>query len=93
MTNSTLEATEISTDTEHLLSIVTHADGDLRIKWDPTNEVEVAAAQAAFDKAKSEGYLAYETRKDAVAGQAHTVIRAFDPDMARITMTPPLVGG
>jgi len=65
--------------------------GDLRIIWDRTKPDEVAAARAAFDSLKAKRYLAY--RVGDKEGQKGALVRDFDPQLERLIMSPPLVGG
>jgi len=64
--------------------------GDTKITWDPSNEDEVEAAEATFDRLRGKGYLAYTVDEDGEQGE---VITKFDPQARRIILTPPMAGG
>lgn len=64
--------------------------GDTKLIWDADNEVEVKAARELFDKLKKENYLAYSVRRN---GKQDELIRKFDPDLEKIIMVPPVIGG
>jgi hypothetical protein len=65
--------------------------GDLRLIWDRTKPDEVTAARAAFDSLKAKRYLAYRVRDK--EGEKGALVRDFDPQLERLIMSPPLVGG
>jgi hypothetical protein len=75
---------------KHMLSIA-DPSGDARLMWDPRDKDEVKVAKEAFDKAKAKGMLAYSV--DEKGEKTGTVIREFDPTLAKIVMTKQLVGG
>ena len=64
--------------------------GDNKIICDKHNEIEVAIAKAAFDTAKSKGFIAYTVNKDGSTGE---VIQEFDPTAEKIILSPPMQGG
>ena len=65
-------------------------EGDIKLVWDPDNEVDVAAAKAAFDKAKAKGFFAYGVKDKGGKG---TVINTFDADAEKIILALPMAGG
>lgn len=75
--------------TKHELAIMDKT-GDTKATWDPSIPAEVAAARAAWDKAKAQGYMGYKVGQD---GEPSEVIPNFDPSAGRIIMRPPLQGG
>lgn len=67
-------------------------EGDTKVMWDKDNAVEVEAAKAQFETlTKKHKYLAFKAEgKDGKKGEQ---IRTFDPDVERIILVPPMVGG
>lgn len=88
----TLETTR-NTGTMHTLD----RSGDVRHMWDKDNEAEVAAARTLFGELTQprsrggKGYLAY--RAEGKDGHQGRQIREFDPDLERIILVQPPVGG
>lgn len=64
--------------------------GDLKYMWDKNNKAEVDIAKQQFEDLQKKGYRAFKVNKDGTKGE---LIRKFDPDLERIIMSPPLVGG
>lgn len=64
--------------------------GDTKLIWDAENEAEVEAARELFDKLKKKNYLAYSVGR---MGKQDKLIHKFDPDLEKIIMVPPVVGG
>lgn len=64
--------------------------GDTKLIWDAENEAEVDAARELFKNLKKKNYLAYSVGKK---GKTDELINKFDPDLERIIMVPPVVGG
>lgn len=64
--------------------------GDTKVMWDAKNADEVAAAKAQFDTLKAKGFLAFGVKKD---GEKAERIKAFDPEMEKIIMSPPPISG
>jgi hypothetical protein len=65
--------------------------GDLKIMWDRRNDVEVAAAQAAFDQAVKDKALIYKAEgKEGTRGEQ---VKKFDKKHERLIVAPQLVGG
>jgi hypothetical protein len=71
---------------------VMDATGDTRVMWDPANADEVAAARAAFKKAKDRGMLAYAVNPDS-GERTGEVIREFDETRGKIIMVRQTQGG
>lgn len=67
--------------------------GDTKIKWDPENEAEVAAARAMFAELTGKGFTAHAVSGPKGARTAGAMVREFDPKTERLIMAPPLVGG
>lgn len=74
-----------------VLAIMDTQEGDTRIMWDADRPTEVDAARAAFDAARSRGYLGYSVSESGERG--NEVIREFDPEAEKIIMAPALRGG
>jgi hypothetical protein len=66
-------------------------EGDVKVMWDKHNTDEVDAAKSQFDKlTKEKRFLAFKVNKDGTNGDQ---IREFDPNLERIILVPPMVGG
>lgn len=89
MTTTAEPVTE--TGTLHIMD----PSGDVRISWNKDNPDEVAAAKAAFDRAKSrEGGRMLGYRVEGKKGQKlGEVVREFDPTAERLVMSPQQQGG
>jgi len=72
------------------MRIMSSDHGDVKVIWDPANEIEVAAAKAQFDTLTGKGYMAY---KVAAGGRKGVQVREFDPDVEKLILAPALVGG
>lgn len=64
--------------------------GDTKTIWNPENVDEVQAARDTFDLLKRKNYLAYSVKND---GEKGNIIRKFDPELGKIIMVPPVIGG
>ena len=65
--------------------------GDTKLMWDSDNRDEVQAARDHFDDLLKKRYLAFKAEgREGTRGEQ---IRKFDPDLERIIMVPPSVGG
>lgn len=64
--------------------------GDTKVMWDPKNPHEVAAAEAQFNELKKKGFIAYTVNKKGGSGE---ILRKFDPDIEKMILSPPIVGG
>lgn len=71
--------------------------GDTKIVWDPNVPEEVEQARRTFNeltKRASEGGKGYQAfsvnPEDATKGE---MIREFDPNAAKVILSPPMVGG
>ena len=72
------------------MSVLTGA-GDTKLMWDSENRDEVQAARDHFDDLLKKRYLAFKAEgREGTRGEQ---IRKFDPDLERIIMVPPSVGG
>lgn len=65
--------------------------GDTKLMWDRNNPVEVETVRTAFDALRKKRYLAF--RAEGREGERGTQIDRFDPNVERIIMVPPMVGG
>jgi len=65
--------------------------GDTKILWDSSNRVEVDAARDHFNDLVKKRYLAFKA--EGREGTRGSQIRDFDPNLERIIMVPPSVGG
>lgn len=72
-----------------LLSIL-DSTGDTRIMWNPKDKDERATAEAAFDKAKEKGMIAYSVGENGEPGE---VLTSFPKKAGKVIMAPQLVGG
>lgn len=73
-----------------LISIMHAEHGDLKVMWDPRNEVETAAAKKQFDEMRDKGYKAFRV---AAKGEPGEKIGEFDPREGAIIMMKQFVGG
>ena len=64
--------------------------GDTKTIWNPDNQDEVDAAKAIFDALKKKNYIAYSVSAN---GKKNDIIRSFDPELGKIIMIPPVIGG
>lgn len=64
--------------------------GDTKTIWDPDNQDEVDVARDTFDALKRKNYIAYTVNE---RGKKGNVITKFDPELGKIIMIPPVVGG
>lgn len=88
MSTETLERED---DRNRNMLSITDGTGDTRIMWDPRDKDEVAAAEAAFDRAKEKGMLAYAVDDD--GGRTGEVIRKFKKTAGKIIMVRQPQGG
>lgn len=58
-------------------------------EWSPSNPDQMAIAQQAFDRLKSEGKAAFATRQGVTVG----VVDSFEADADEIIFISPFVGG
>ena len=66
------------------------ATGDTKLLWNRGNQIEVEAAKELFKKLKKKNYIAYTVKDDGKQGE---IIHSFDPNLERIIMMPPIIGG
>lgn len=64
--------------------------GDTKLMWTIGNQDEMEAAKELFKKLKKKKYIAYSVDED---GDKKEIIHEFDPNLGRIIMIPPIVGG
>ncbi len=69
---------------------VVNTTGDTKIIWDAANPDEVAAAKTQYDSLVGKGFKAFSVGK---AGKEDELLTAFDKDLERIILTPPVRGG
>ncbi len=85
-----LAAAKKGDDGRHVLSIMKPGEGDLKVTWDPENEIEVEAARKAFNDLKKKGMAAFSVK---MGGRKGKVLNDFDPDIEAMIMAPAMVGG
>lgn len=65
--------------------------GDTKQIWDPGKSAEVDAAEAMFDKLVGEkDYSAYKVGR---TGKKSSKLTKFDPEIGKMILVPPIVGG
>ena len=64
--------------------------GDTKLIWNASNQAEVDAAKDMFKSLKKKKYIAYSVGDD---GKKDEIIHEFDPNLEKIIMIPPIVGG
>lgn len=71
------------------LSVVDNT-GDTKYTWDIDNQDEVDVVAETFRRLKRKNYLAYSVKNN---GKKNEIIREFNPELGKIIMIPPVVGG
>jgi hypothetical protein len=84
---SVVEDLEKETTPLGVLRYPTREAGDVQITWDKSNAEDVSKARKIFNDLKDKGYRAFSGKK------LDQTLRAFDPEVDRIAMLPPIVGG
>ncbi len=64
--------------------------GDTKLIWNKNNAEEVANAKRTFDDLRAKRFLAFKVTDDGSKGEQ---INEFDPNIERMIMVPPMVGG
>ena len=64
--------------------------GDTKLIWNASNQAEVDAAKEMFKTLRKKKYIAYSVSDD---GKKDEIIHEFDPNLEKIIMIPPIVGG
>jgi hypothetical protein len=64
--------------------------GDTKLIWNKSNQAEVDAAKELFKKLKKKNYIAYTVKDNGDTGE---IIHSFNPNLERIIMMPPIIGG
>lgn len=64
--------------------------GDTKIIWDADVPAEVEHARDTFKSFKKKNYVAYSVGK---GGKKDEIIQTFDPDIEKMILIPPVVGG
>ena len=64
--------------------------GDTKLIWSADNQAEVDAARDMFKSLKKKNYIAYSVKDN---GKKGDIIHRFEPDLEKIIMIPPIVGG
>jgi hypothetical protein len=68
--------------------------GDLEVKWNRYNDVEVDAAREAFKKAQKKGFVFYKAKRDKDGGvSSGEIIHEFDEKAEFIVGRPMVQGG
>lgn len=65
--------------------------GDTKTIWSKDNADEVAAAKAQFDSLRKKGFLAFKVT--GARGEKGEQITAFDANLGKIILAPPMQGG
>lgn len=76
---------------DHGMFEILNPSGDTKLMWDRRKSVEVEAAEEMFDSLIKKRYLAFEAVGE--DGRKGKQIDKFDPNMERIILVPPMVGG
>lgn len=84
---SVIEDLEKQTTPLGVLRYPTRTDGDVQITWDKSNSDDVRKARKIFNDLKDKGYRAFSGKK------MDQTLSVFDPEVDRIAMLPPIVGG
>lgn len=67
------------------------AAGDTKVIWNPDNQDEVDNARQTWDRlVTTKRFLGFRM---SIAGDKGEQIKDFDPDAARLIVTPPMAGG
>jgi hypothetical protein len=64
--------------------------GDTKYMFNPNNTTEVEIAREVFKKYRKEGYICFSANDD---GSKNEQLNEFDPKVAKMIFSPPLVGG
>lgn len=70
-----------------VLRYPTREDGDVQLTWDKSKPDEVEKARKVFNDLKSKGYQAFG------GDRLNSILSSFDPNVSRIALLPPIVGG
>ena len=82
-----IESLENETSSLGVLRYPTREAGDVQITWDKSKPDDVEKARGIFRDLKAKGYRAFSGRK------LDQTLSYFDPEVDRIAMFPPIVGG
>ncbi len=70
-----------------VLRYPTREAGDVQLTWDKDKPDEVEKARKMFNALRRDGYQAFGGPK------LDRILRSFDPNVSRIALLPPIVGG
>lgn len=84
---SIIESLENETTQLGVLRYPTREAGDVQITWDKSKPDDVEKARKIFRDLKGKGYRAFSGKK------LDQTLNYFDPEVDRIAMLPPIVGG
>ncbi len=84
---SVMEELEKETSPLGVLRYPTREAGDVQITWDKSKPDDVDKARKIFNDLKAKGYRAFGGTK------MDQLVSSFDPNVNRIAMLPPIVGG
>lgn len=76
-----------------IMTVMKPDEGDVQIKWNPTDEEEVANAKRTFADLRSKGYAFFKVPEQKAGQKAGEQIHDFDPDAGEILVRPALAGG
>lgn len=79
----------IEKEVRHEMAIM-DTTGDTKLIWDIDNDDEIEAARAMFEKLTEKKFLAYSVGRN---GKKDELIKKFDPELEKIILVPPVVGG
>jgi len=64
--------------------------GDTKLIWDKDNNTEVKAAKDMFKTLREKNFKAFAVKR---SGEKGEILDEFDPDIEKIIMVPPMMGG
>lgn len=70
---------------------IMNKEGDTKVIWDSNNTDEVEAAETQFNMLIKKGFMAFEVGTK--GKKTNIQVMEFDPDLEKIIMVPPIVGG
>lgn len=77
---------------ESVMSVI-NLGGDTKVRWDPTNQHEVANAKRTFDDLKAQGFTAHRVAGPKGERTTGEVMSEFDATAERLVMVPTMVPG
>lgn len=83
---------EDEVDGQSVMSVI-NMGGDTKVRWDPSNQHEVASARRTFDELKAQGFTAHRVSGPKGERTTGEVMREFDATAERLVMVPAMVPG